>query len=299
MPIFISYSRENAEFASRLATELVKRNTYIWLDKWELKIGDSLIERIQQAITDTDALLVIMSKASVSSPWCKKELSAALTRELAEKKVLVLPILIEDCEIPLFLKDKVYADFRKDFSLGLRDVLDGVAAVTNLNCARSIADPDTNIDWAISWADIGKIFKLRCTFVQFSIKQPFSLLTEINITCNEAATKRYKQWENISLDWFGRQCIIDSMCLIESKDNRLTLDSDTPTYKRATVSDPRLGFSYDINIEARRLGGDTGKSILLDVNGYIKSLRSHFKSVSRRLTAAEQERAAQLLRQGV
>ena len=35
----------------------------------------------------------------------------------------MLPILIEDCEVPLFLRDKVYADFRIDYETGLHTLL--------------------------------------------------------------------------------------------------------------------------------------------------------------------------------
>ena len=68
---------------------------------------------MQQAIQDSSALLVVLSKASVASEWCRKELNAGLMRELDEKRVVVLPLLVDDCEIPLFLREKMYADFSK------------------------------------------------------------------------------------------------------------------------------------------------------------------------------------------
>ena len=43
--------------------------------------------------------------------------------ELSGKGVAVLPVLIEDCELPSLLKDRVYADFRRDFNAGLQKLL--------------------------------------------------------------------------------------------------------------------------------------------------------------------------------
>ena len=63
----------------------------VWLDRWELNVGDSIVERIQNALTESSAMLVILSKHSVESEWCKKELNAGIVRELDEKKVVVLP----------------------------------------------------------------------------------------------------------------------------------------------------------------------------------------------------------------
>ena len=89
MPIFISYSHKNKEFVDKLAMQLVARNVNIWLDRWELNIGDSLIDKVQEAVDGSSALLVILSKASTESEWCKKELSSGLLRELEEKRVVV------------------------------------------------------------------------------------------------------------------------------------------------------------------------------------------------------------------
>ena len=50
----------------------------------------------------------------------------ALNQEIHNKKVKVLPILIEDVEIPTFLLDKKYADFTSDdnYDNALQDILD-------------------------------------------------------------------------------------------------------------------------------------------------------------------------------
>lgn len=113
MAIFISYNQNDSDFVDKLAKNLVMRRHNVWVDRWELNIGDSLIDKIQGALTKSDAMLIILSKNSVASEWCKKELNSGLMRELEEKRVLVLPCVIDDCEIPLFLREKLYADFRK------------------------------------------------------------------------------------------------------------------------------------------------------------------------------------------
>ena len=147
MPIFISYSRSDKDFVDKLAANLVANKAWVWVDRWELKVGDSLINKIQEAIQEASALLVVLSNASVSSEWCKKELTAGLVRELEEKRIIVLPVLLEDCQIPLFLRDKLYADFRSDFDEGLRAVLDATARITTEGRGR-IEAPEFFTDWA-------------------------------------------------------------------------------------------------------------------------------------------------------
>jgi len=76
MTIFISYSHADKLEVDLLAAHMVKRNATVWIDTWELNVGDSIIQRVQDAISESDALLVVLSNASVESEWCKKELRA-------------------------------------------------------------------------------------------------------------------------------------------------------------------------------------------------------------------------------
>lgn len=109
--VFLSYSSKDKEFTRRLAERLVQANVKVWLDEVELNIGDSLMMRISAAIESTDFVAVVLSHRSVQSSWVQSELQMAMTRELADRKVRVLPIVIEPCKLPMFLQDKLYADF--------------------------------------------------------------------------------------------------------------------------------------------------------------------------------------------
>ncbi|MFC1937437.1 toll/interleukin-1 receptor domain-containing protein [Chloroflexota bacterium] len=117
--VFISYASADRSFASKLANDLKSKGLNVWFDQWELKVGDSLTHKIGSAIKTQDFLIVVLSKASVESEWVLKELSIGLMRELEERRVVVLPIVIEDCDIPPLLSDKVYADFRRNYASGL------------------------------------------------------------------------------------------------------------------------------------------------------------------------------------
>ena len=105
MAVFVSYSHEDSAFVDTLVSHLVASKTNVWIDKWEIHVGDSLIRKVEEAIQKSDALVAVLSKASVQSEWCRKELTAGLVRELEERQVLVLPVLVEDCEVPLFVID--------------------------------------------------------------------------------------------------------------------------------------------------------------------------------------------------
>lgn len=112
--VFIAYNKNDKKFAQELRSRLLKDGANVWLDEDMLKIGAPLLDSISEGIEDVDFVAVILSGNSVKSNWVKKELSLANTKEVTKSKVVTLPILLDDCEIPHSVSDKVFADFRND-----------------------------------------------------------------------------------------------------------------------------------------------------------------------------------------
>jgi len=287
MPVFISYSHADREVVHQLAAHLVKNNANVWVDSWKLNVGDSILNKVQWAIQDSSALLIVLSKSSTQSEWCKKELSAGLLREVEEKRVVVLPVLIEDCEIPMFLRDKMYADMRRDFNSGLQSILDAISRITNSYQGR-IAEDDANEDWAEDWGFTDDLFHLRFTIVSTPKSLPMTFLTQVYVFCNSLATKRYRQYEEAGLDWFGRANIAEALFdLGDNEDYRVILGSQFPQELRLTIADPKIGMRYDITAECRKLGGDNGKDQIINISNYLKCIREYVHSVSRQPTQEE------------
>lgn len=111
--IFLSHSHRDKEFARRFGKDLRGMGIPTWIDDAEIKLGDSLIQKISEGIQTMEYLAVILSTVSVASEWVQREVEIAMTLEIHGRSVKVLPILLEDCDIPSFLIGKVYADFRQ------------------------------------------------------------------------------------------------------------------------------------------------------------------------------------------
>jgi len=111
--VFVSYSSADKPFAGRLVTALCSSGVEVWVDEAELRVGDSLISAISAAVHQVDYVIALLSRHSVASMWVKKELALAMTREITQNRVVVLPALLEDCNIPETLCDKVHVDFRE------------------------------------------------------------------------------------------------------------------------------------------------------------------------------------------
>jgi hypothetical protein len=296
MPIFISYSHADRQMVHKLAAKLVEHNAHVWVDSWELNVGDSIVARVQEAIQDSDALLVVLSKASVTSEWCKKELNAGLIRELEEKRVLVLPVLLEDCEIPMFLRDKMYADFRGNFSVGMKALIEAVSRVTTADQGRILSD-GTNVDWSETWGyDDEGFFHMDYTLVETSADRPFTLLTEISLKCNVEATRRYKQYEEAGLGWMGRLIVTEALPELAGKEEiKLLLSDQRPVTDKFRLMDIRSAAGYDIIVHCRRLGEDNGKDQLVRVTNYLHKIAEYVRRAVRKLTPDELARVRKIM----
>lgn len=125
--VFLSHSSYDKPFVFRLAADLVSSGISVWLDTWELELGDSLTDRIFSGIDSSTFLLVALSSNSINSAWVRRELDAALSKEALLGRKVILPLRIDDCQIPEAVADRLYADFAKGYRAALE------ALITNLS----------------------------------------------------------------------------------------------------------------------------------------------------------------------
>jgi hypothetical protein len=279
MPIFISYSHKDKDFVDKLAQQLVIYHVRVWLDRWELNIGDSLLSKVQAAISGASALLVILSKASVSSPWCEKEINSGLLRELEERRVLVLPVLVEDCVVPIFLRDKLYADFRTDFDSGLQTILEGVARVSNAAMGR-IEEAQYYADWAVDWNEDYSMF--RIIVINQAQDQPFTVLTTVEIVADEAAAKNIQRtvakWGEAAAQLYVINAVTES---VNTPEELVLILQDQ--FEQTQNYDVAVGPGrFHVKVSTRRTGMDTGRDLLVGVGQQLHQLREHIENVTAR-----------------
>lgn len=114
--IFLSHNSNDKPFVRKLANDLRRNGFYVWVDEAEIKLGDSLIEKIREGIDKVAYVGVVLSTNSINSEWVKREIDIAMNEEIEGKKVKVLPIMLEKVDPPSFLKGKLYADFTSEDS---------------------------------------------------------------------------------------------------------------------------------------------------------------------------------------
>lgn len=113
--LFISYSHEDAEKVRKFAFLLSLYGFDLWMDEKILKKGDYYTTKIFNGIHDSDIYLVFLSQASLGSNWVDAEIDFALKEKIERKKLTIIPVLLEDVDVPVALSNIDFLDAR--FSL--------------------------------------------------------------------------------------------------------------------------------------------------------------------------------------
>ena len=113
--IFLSHANVDKK---TIVNELYKwfkdiANIRVWYDQAILSGGSSLPQSIGRAIPLCRSMVLILSSASVKSRWVSREYSLAAEHQMKFPEFKIIPVLIDDCELPDFLRDSLFIDARE------------------------------------------------------------------------------------------------------------------------------------------------------------------------------------------
>jgi len=96
---FLSYSSKDQEFADRLYADLQGKNVRCWFAPEDMKIGDKIRPKIDEAIRVHDKLLLVLTQNSMKSSWVEKEVETAFEKERKQGRTVLFPIRLDDAVI--------------------------------------------------------------------------------------------------------------------------------------------------------------------------------------------------------
>lgn len=117
--VFVSHRLADEDAAERLALELRDRGHEVWLDTWEIGLGDSIVEKMNEGLTGSAYVVLCYSSAGSTSPWMGREWMSALARQLEGTGVRLLPVRLTGGTPPAILADLKYADLTANWAGGI------------------------------------------------------------------------------------------------------------------------------------------------------------------------------------
>jgi TIR domain/Sel1 repeat len=146
---FFSYSRADSEFALKLAEDLRAAGANVWMDQLDIEPGTPWDRAVEEALTRSPCMLVILSSVSVNSNNVSDEVSFALS-----KRKRIIPVLYRDCEVPFRLARLQHIDFRADYAPGLKALVKALGVEQGgMSGGASQATPSVNRKRALAAED--------------------------------------------------------------------------------------------------------------------------------------------------
>lgn len=127
--VFLSHASEDKDrFVVGFARQLRESGVDVWLDQWEMKPGDSLVDKIfEEGLKEARAVIIVLSTTSVQKPWVREELNASVVNRISRGTKLI-PVVIDECDVPESLRSTVWqkVDSLEDYSQSLQRILSAI-----------------------------------------------------------------------------------------------------------------------------------------------------------------------------
>lgn len=129
--VFLAYPSEQKELAKNIAHDLKENGVKVWLDENELKPGDSISNKISNALKESQWVIYIPPENGSPNRWIEKEIKLAKESEKNRQRSFIIPIKTLAGTIPDFLKDRMWVDFSEDYQSGIQTLLGGIIRENN------------------------------------------------------------------------------------------------------------------------------------------------------------------------
>jgi hypothetical protein len=126
--VFISYNHNDKAIGTKIALDLQSKEIEVYMDHWEMGVGDSILEKIEEGIDNSSFLIVLLSSNSVESEWVRTELQYAFNKEQQMDRKFIIPIVLDDCNLPDSVAGRKYINIinNSDYKEGIQYILNAI-----------------------------------------------------------------------------------------------------------------------------------------------------------------------------
>lgn len=114
--IYISYQREDLSFVSQLADNLKLSGHLLSYDIDELSAGTEWRNALDTGLKTSEIFIVVLSNNTQHSQYVLTEVGAARAYSLESGRMLLIPLVIDDIQLPLAIQD-IHAIIQPDRNL--------------------------------------------------------------------------------------------------------------------------------------------------------------------------------------
>lgn len=104
--IFISYGKDDADWARSLAEALNQRGVRVWLDQFQIAAGASVRDALEAGLRESDVYVALVDPESSQRPNLFFELGAAIG--MGKRFIPVVPREVDVSSLPVELRSRRY-----------------------------------------------------------------------------------------------------------------------------------------------------------------------------------------------
>lgn len=111
---FISYSHRNDQWVwNWLLPRLRRAGLEVCIDRDSFELGAPSLTEMERAVVQSKKTLLVLTPEYLASEWCEFENILAQTLDPAARRRRVIPLLLEQCDLPPRIGMLTYADFTR------------------------------------------------------------------------------------------------------------------------------------------------------------------------------------------
>ena len=103
--VFLSYASADRHLAKELASGVRRLGLKVWFDQEQIRPGELFINRIEQGLAASNAVVVLLSSSTNTSQWVREEVHVAL-RMTKERELPIIPVIVGETELPGLLANR-------------------------------------------------------------------------------------------------------------------------------------------------------------------------------------------------
>src|SRR3569832_2804848 len=109
--VFLSHSSKDKEVVRSIAERLRADGLRVWFDDWEIRVGDSIPEKIEEGLEHSRVLVLCMSASAFGSDWAQLEAGTFRFRDPLNKERRFIPLRLDDAPLKGSLAQFLYINW--------------------------------------------------------------------------------------------------------------------------------------------------------------------------------------------
>jgi len=121
--VFISYSKRDSSIAHEISTILQQENIDVIFDYKDIDNSENIFNQIRYMYESSETVIILLSQSLFSSNYSTYEFPKYFFEEARKRKINIIPVLVEKCQIPSDFLEYEIVNLTYDFNKGIQSIV--------------------------------------------------------------------------------------------------------------------------------------------------------------------------------